>query len=352
MSSLLRSAYLATCLLTVAAIGAGPASAGENAVKSFWGPPTLDRVSAFPIYKDLGVELYQIQLRWETTARTRPANPRDPADPAYTWPATLDYAIQEAAANGIRVGLMIQGAPPWANGGSQEWSVPPTSDADFAAFVDAAARRYPAVRHWMIWGEVNNRFNFKGSARRYARMLDRAYVTLKGRSRRNLVIGGNTFSGGDTKPVRFVKSLRLANGARPRMDLYGHNPFSRRRPVISNRPSSEGFIAFPDVRRFDRTLQRDLRRPGRPRLRMFMSEYALPTQPNDAAFRTYFVSERTQASYIRHAWRTTRREPSIYGLGWFFLRDVAARPDRLGTFGGLIAPDNRRKPGYLAFKRG
>jgi len=350
--SLMRSICLAACLIAAAAVAAAPASAGENALKGFWGPPMLDGESAFPIYEDLGVDLFQIQLRWERTARTRPQNPTDPADPAYSWPANLDFAVQEARKHDMRVLIMVQGAPPWANGGSPEWSVPPTSDSDFAAFLTAAAKRYGGVRHWMIWGEVNNDFNWKGSVRRYARLLDRSYVTLKRSSRRNLVIGGNTFSGGDTKPVSFVQHLRLADGKRPRMDLYGHNPFSRRRPIISSRPSAQKFIAIPDIRRFDRTLQRSLRRPGRKRLRMFLSEYALPTQPNDGAFRDYFVSERTQARWIRDAWRTTRREPSVYGLGWFSLRDTAASDGRAGRFAGLIAPDGRRKPGYSAFKRG
>lgn len=113
----------------------------------------------------------------------------------------------------------------------------------------------------------------------------------------------------------------------------------------------QGFIGIPDIRRFDRTLQRSLRRPGRERLRIFLSEYTVPTDARDGVF-NYGVSERTQASWIRDAWRTARREPSIYGLGWIFLRDVPMHSQGGGRFGGLITTTGRRKPGYYAFKGG
>ena len=41
---------------------------------------------AFPIYKDLGVGIHQIQLLWNETAPDRPAHATDPNDPAYRWP--------------------------------------------------------------------------------------------------------------------------------------------------------------------------------------------------------------------------------------------------------------------------
>src|SRR4051795_3628333 len=69
-------------------------------------------------------------------------------------------------------------------------------------FLTAASRRYPSVRRWMIWGEPTrvDRFqpgagNRPASARAYAPILDAAYVGLKRASRRNIVIGGMTWTG-------------------------------------------------------------------------------------------------------------------------------------------------------------
>ena len=65
--------------------------------------------------------------------------------------------------------------------------------------------------------------------RTYARMLDAAYGALKKLNRHNKVIGGNTFTTGTISPRNWMPAMRLPNGRRPRMDLYGHNPFTARR---------------------------------------------------------------------------------------------------------------------------
>ena len=207
--------------------------------KSIWGPVQVDGLSQFPIYTDLGVGLYQYTLDWASIALTRPANPRDPSDSAYSWPSELDRAILDAQERGIRVSVLLSRAPSWANGGrGAQWA--PRRPRDMANFAAAAARRYPAVRHWMIWGEPSKTSRFqplvkatgrhlsrrqKRGPRLYARMLDASYAALKRENRRNIVIGGNTWTGGEVVPLNFIKAMRLPNGRRPRMDLYGHNPF-------------------------------------------------------------------------------------------------------------------------------
>lgn len=146
------------CLCVLLALGPGTASAAE---KAFWGSPQLPTdQSAFPVYKDLGIDTFQMQLTWNTVAPTRPGNPADPADPAYHWPATVDAAIADAREHRIRVALMISGARPWANGGhGSVWA--PSTPQDFAQFAAAASKRYPQVRRWMIWCEPNLAFRFK-----------------------------------------------------------------------------------------------------------------------------------------------------------------------------------------------
>ena len=127
---------------------------------------------------------------------------------------------------------MVSGAPGWANGG-REPRYAPKDPSDYADFVTAAAKRYPAVHHWMIWGEPTNASNFQPLAddrlrplrgarlagpKRYARILDASYAALKQVSPRNLVIGGNSFTVGTVTPLRWIQALKLPGGKPPRMD--------------------------------------------------------------------------------------------------------------------------------------
>src|SRR3954470_23755339 len=97
---------------------AAPAGAAPITIKkSIWGPVTLDGVSQFPIYADLGVGLYQYTVRWDDVAPRRPDDPANPNDPAYRWPDALDFAVSQAQQYGMQVSVMLIGAPGWANGG-------------------------------------------------------------------------------------------------------------------------------------------------------------------------------------------------------------------------------------------
>jgi hypothetical protein len=338
-------------------------SAEPSRKKAIWGPVEQNGESQFPIYADLGVGIFQMSLRWDLVALRRPKNPRDPADPAYRWPAAIDRAIAEGRAHGIQVSLLVQRAPRWANGGKDNrWA--PRKPARFASFLTAASRRYPGVRHWMIWGEPVGNWNYqpmeemgnrrlRGKARRgarlYARMLDGAYRALKRVSRRNRVIGGNSFTGGSVRPLRWVEALKLPNGRPPRMDLYGHNPFSVRPPRISSRPLGGGYADFGDLDRLARAVDRHLKRSRR--IRLFLSEYSLPTDHANHEF-NFWVTRRTQANWIRLALRETRRWSRIYTFGYLGLYDDALLPDGRQVERGLLERDGTPKPAYYAFRRG
>jgi hypothetical protein len=361
----LRRLRLLVALAAVLGVAAAaPATAGAFD-KAFWGPVTVNGQSQFPIYKDLGVSIFQIQLDWNVIAtQGRPANPSDPNDPTYRWPPEVDQAIAEAQANGMSVALMIFGAPGWANG-EHTFRYAPKDPNDYAAFALAAARRYPAVHRWLIWGEPNRFENFQplttqhlgslkltpGQARgpkTYARLLDAAYVALKGESRQNIVIGGNTTTAGTLNPYSFAKYLTLPNGKHARFDQWGHNPFSARRPSFTNPPSPHRFADFSDLKRYSQFLDDEFGR----HIKIFLSEWTIPTDREDKEF-NFWVSQDTQARWISAGLRLARSFRRISGLGWIHLYDEP--PDSSGrpvVQGGLIQADGTRKPGYDAFKNG
>jgi hypothetical protein len=352
----LVSAAVAAAILC----GAAPAEAAPSLKKAIWGPARVDGRSQFPIYRDLGVGIYQAKLNWSDIAPIRPARPTDPADPAYLWPRELRFVVREARRNHIRVALQIIFSPSWANGGrNREWAPRPRA---FAQFATAAARRYPSVRHWLVWGEPNAQRNFMPlpyqrptGPRLYSRILDAGYGALKRVRRRNLVIGGNTFTSGDVRPRKFIKSMRLPNGRPPRMDLYGHNPFTTRRPALWRPYVGYGFADYSDLDTLAGWVDHYLGRArGRP-IKLFISEFTVPSDHANDTF-NFHVSRRTQAAWLGAALRIARRWPRIYTFGWFTLYDEpptnpGGAPGNEVNW-GLLDWRGRPKPSYRAFERG
>ncbi|MDX6225586.1 MAG: polysaccharide biosynthesis protein PslG [Frankiales bacterium] len=358
--------------LAVVALGAAWGAPAQSAPrhysvkKSIWGPVNFNGRSQFPIYHDLGVGIWQDAINWDQVAPSRPASPRDPADPAYQWPAELDQAVREARKYRIRIALQIRFAPTWANGGrAPNWA--PSRASDFADFLKAAARRYPTVKLWMIWGEPSRRQNFMpltperpgsrrlttaqaAAPRRYARLLDASYAALKAVSSRNEVIGGNTFTAGDINPYNWVRYMRLPNGRRPRMDLYGHNPFTGRRPR-RNAPQDTAVVDISDLPTFTRFLDRNLRGPHRHRLKLFLSEFFWPTDHANNEF-PFHLTLRTQASWLADALRITRSSRRIFTLGWYSLYDDPPEADGRSVNRGLMRRSGERKPAYRVFRGG
>ena len=346
-----RAGTLAVLLVALAA--ALPATASAD-IKSMWGPNELpDGSSAFPVYKYLGVEMMQRQIVWGRVADIKPAHPRDPNDPAYKWNGDVDKAVTAARRNGMRMALMIKDTPNWAKGG-KPGSYAPDRDRDYTDFLIAVAKRYPRVRHWMIWGEPSRSFNWMPlppaspvGPRRYATLLDRSYGTLKKLNRRNKVIGGMTFTTGDVMPTDWLKWMRLPNGKPPRLDWYGHNAFSARFPDLKQRPYYPKLRDFSDLD----TLHRQVKRVYRKRKikpKIWVSEFGVSSDHANRAF-GFFVSRDEQARWLEAAYRIAHRTPWIAGIGWYTLLD---EPDPVnGITNGLLAADGTPKPAFAAYRR-
>lgn len=351
-------AGLVCCLASLAL--AAPAQGA--ALKAIWGPTELaagnaacpdpgQRCSAFPLYQRLGVDVFQYQVHWDEVAPTRPDSPRDPDDPAYRW-GRLDQIAAEAERHGIRLALLIQRTPSWANGGRPPiWA--PHSPRAFADFLYAASRRLPGVRMWMIWGEPARAENFRPmpvnrpeGPRRYARLLDAAYGALKAAGPGDQVVGGMTLNGGSVMPTLFARYLRLPNGRPPRMDLWGHNPFDGRFPDLADDPIGR-FRGFNDVDTFHREIRAYYRRGHRKVPRLWLSEWTVISDKPSRIFLRFYVSAREQARWLRAAYRIAVQTPYVAGLGWFSLLDEPPAPGSANW--GLLRFDGRPKPSLGAF---
>jgi hypothetical protein len=349
------------CCLVGAAALAAPAWAGG--VKAIWGPTELpagnracpmvaERCSAFPVYKRLGVDVFQYQIHWDEVAPTRPKNPRDPDDPAYNW-GNLEQVAAEAEQAGIRLAILVQRSPDWANGNhSPIWA--PLNPQTFADFLYAASRRLPSVHMWMIWGEPPRAENFRpmqanspAGPRLYARMVDAAYGALKEASPGNLVVGGMTLNGGTVKPTLFLRRMKLPDGRPPRMDLWGHNPFDNRFPKLADEPIGR-FRGFNDIDTLHREIRAYYRRGHRKAPRLWLSEWTVISDKPSRIFLNFYVSAPEQARWLRAAFAIARQTPYVAGMGWFTLLD---EPQALGSANwGLMRSDGAPKPAYAAYR--
>jgi hypothetical protein len=349
---------IAVAVLGACALGATPARA--DAVKAIWGPYQRNGVSQFPIYKELGVSIYEDDLHWDQIAPTRPRDARNPGEPAYHWPDEVTHAVAEANADGIQVALQIIDAPRWANGGhAAKWA--PLRASDFSNFAIAAARHYPTVHLWMVWGEPVRAKDFQPltparpyehlTARQrraphlYARMLDATWLALHHESAGNLVIGGMTDTAASITTQEWIENLRLPNGRPPRLDLYGHNPFSVRAPNLANPPAPGQQFDFSDVSRLARLVAHFLGTPANPAPRLFLSEWTIPTAVDNEF--DYYVSPLIQARWITDGLAIAAGLPQVYAVGWIHLYD-----DPPSSMGGLIQANGVRKPGFNAWREG
>jgi hypothetical protein len=345
---------LATLAL-LAAIGSSAMAAAQppqSRKKLMWGPLVVNHKSTLPIYRDLGVGIYQMTINWSDVAPTKPRRPTNPSDPAYLWPKRLTYAVRKMRHAHIRVALTLTQTPEWANGGKgSQWA--PTHAGDFADFAEAVAKRFPSIRLWMIWGEPNREGVFAPMSRhddvgprRYAKLLDRVYGRLKAISPRNLIIGGNTFTSGKVVPLTFLRRMVLPSGRHPRLDLYGHNPFTRRQPRLEGPPLGEGKVDFGGLDDLVRKL--DEYYPGQ-NVRLFLSEFTLPTDHASRAF-SYWFTRDVAASWLTSAMRIAYDWQRIYTLGWYSLYDERPMAGQ-ETNWGLLDWRGRRKPAYFAYRR-
>jgi hypothetical protein len=353
-------------LALIALVAAAPATADaapakKTRKKAIWGPTQVNGHSAFSTYHDLGVGIWQVLIHWDEVARRRPEHPTDPHDPAYRWPKYVRDGVRAARKRGIKVNIAVMGSPGWANGG-KPWMYAPKRARDYAHFMKAASRKYRYVNHWMVWIEPmrsdnwrpliperrNHKLNRKQrrAPQRYAKLLDTAYGAIKSVDRRDKVIGGNSFVTGDISPMNWVRYMRLKSGRRARMDLWGHNPFGYRKPRLRDPALGNGFVDFGTLDTFARRVDR-YQRKG---LKLFLSEYTIPTDHSNHEF-NFYATKKTQAAFAKAALRIARRWKRIYTLGWFALTDEAPRPAGDENNRGLMTYQGVKKPSYFAYKR-
>jgi hypothetical protein len=323
------------------------------------GTPIRGGRTIFPELRALGTRVWSGGLSWAAAAPTRPAEASSPDDPAYRWPASLDSVLSAAQANGIEPILNVSGFPSWANGGrSPDWA--PERPQDFADFMAAAVRKYPQVRRWIIISEPGSFYNFRpqgGNGRTaphlYARLLDAAYTAMHAVRQNVVVIGGGVHPYGlndqhTTAPDTFIANMVLPNGRRPRLDLFGINPYTER-PLYLALPKRPLRVDFNDLDWLSRRLDRLW---PRRHLRILVDEFGWNTE-HEALGWLYYVPRKEQAKQLSIAYALAAKLRRVDTMCWYLLYDQPPQRNAtqwLNWTSGLRTSHGARKPSWQAFR--
>jgi len=349
-----------------------------------------DPVTAFQTLKSLNTQVIRVNLYWGGTkwavAKSRPADPNDPGDPAYDW-TVYDRLVRYATQYNIKVVFSILFTPGWANGGKAR-TVPPTNYNDLVNFSYAAAERYsglwtppawqqdpsnpttklplPKVNFWTAWNEPNNpiwltpQYKRVGkswrvqSAYSYARICNAVYQGVHSKDLGPLpdehVACGVTGPKGNDAPATSRASvdpitflIQAHRFGMKTFDVYAHHPY----PDIGSKETP----SFVPKGKFKRRIQlgninlllAEITKLYGPK-HLWITEYGYQTNPPDKVFG---VTNRKQATYLTQAVAWARRNPRVDMFLWFLLTDE----QRLGGWqSGLTTVQGKRKASFRAFQ--
>ena len=353
---------------------------------SLYGDPT----TAFATLKSLNTQVIRVNLYWGGTkwavAKSRPADPNDPGDPALDW-SIYDRLVRYATQNNIKVVFSILFTPGWANGGKAR-TVPPTNYKDLQNFAYTAAERYsglwtppawqqdptnptsklplPKVSFWTAWNEPNNpiwltpQYKRVGktwrveSAYNYAKICNAVYAGIHSNDLGPLpdehvacgVTGpkGNDAPGTSRASVDPLTFLTAAHKyGMKTFDVYAHHPYPDKGAAESPTFVPKGnFKRRVQLGNINLLLNLITKYYGPKHL--WITEYGYQTNPPD---KTFGVSYAKQAQYLTQSYAIARKNPRIDMMLWFLVRDEANVPS--GWQSGLMTVTGKKKPAWNAF---
>lgn len=270
----------------------------------------LSRASA------VNAEFVRINVYWSNVARTKPASPADPGDPAYDW-SEIDRAVDSAVEQDLKPILLVLNAPAWAEGANRPspgkaragtWM--PDAEA-LGRFGTAISSRYAGrVRHYEAWNEPNLvtyvapqwRNKEPRSPEIYRTMLASFYDGVKATSSRNQVITGGTSPFGEPPggrkmhPLYFWRKVFCLKGrnlkrtagckgdSKPSFDIFGTNAINGvgdMPNVHARHPDDVTPADFGSVRRLVRAAERRNTVGGGKRHGLWSTETWYESRPPD-----------------------------------------------------------------------
>ena len=351
----LRAARLACLPIALAlAVTAPPAQAAEvGAVSDLtWGGGQTVTDRTMPLLRETGVRWVRLNVSW---AAVEP-NGKGILDAGYL--GQVDYAVDAARANGIRVLMPIaDGVPYWASGDPAKSSVTgvrtwtrlwrPTRFSDYGDAVAAVVRRYSArgVHHFEVWNEPNHAHFWPSgpNAAEYVEMLKAGAAAIRREDAAATVLLGG-IAGNDYGWLERV----YAAGGRGQFDAASVHPYTGAVDPTwcwdqagTTRKAKDAFCGLEEMRA-SMVAAGDADKP------LWITEFGWSSNTGD-----YGVSEQTQADYLTKAYEKLESYPWVPVALWYSFRNNpgladAAAPWEANT--GLVRTDYVAKPALSAMR--
>lgn len=277
----------------------------------------------------LGVQNVRIGISWISTQHAENGN--------FFWGAT-DYVINEAYRRGMGVLGVLHETPAWA--GSPPLSGVPNLEA-FGKFAGAVAERYEGkVSALEVWNEPNGRpFLNPVDPAAYAGMVKAAYAAIKAHDDLDDpddditviagVLGSGRTVGNDftMNPVDFLQGMYDA-------EVHGHFDAFSFHPYHYDIPFSEGAVQSDSPILQLRALRQLMEQYGDGDLKVWASEYGLPTTPFDPTHPLLYNSPEKQAEFLADFLASWQREDGTGPIFIYSTRDLnSGSPSDQDNFG-------------------
>ncbi|WP_329367292.1 cellulase family glycosylhydrolase [Streptomyces sp. NBC_01483] len=309
--------------------------------------------------KELGVRWVRVDLSWR--------NIQPDSASQYVW-TRFDRVVAAARKRGLDVLPTIGYTPRWAAAAdcsSTSQTCPPAADDQFAAFARRAAERYApeGVHTWEIWNEPNIKpfWRTGPNAQRYAALLTATARAIRSMDKdAYLLLGG--LAAVKTDPAKQYVShqaylAELARlGALDQVNAISYHPYTY--PLLPSTRTATG-TRFEDIADTSDSLVSTLRRFGKPKMPIWLTETGAPTwsqgtaadSPDDR--NTRHVTPRLQAEIASDTVPAAAAIPSVAAVFWFSYRDGEPEtPDsRTSQHFGLLYSDGRRKTAFAAWEK-
>jgi hypothetical protein len=382
-------------LVVVAAFASMTASAGANSRAlslGFFDPVYMQEpdVAAPWLQRtvDAGSDVVKLDIGW--VAATRPADARDPADPAYDF-SGADRGVRAASARGLQVVLSFVHAPAWAEGPDRPadapagtWRPDPAAIGDYGA---ALARRYsgsypdpdvpgamlPRVKALQVWNEPNFALyltpQWSGrtpvSPAIYRAMLNAFYDGVKSADAAAVVVTAGTGPFGDPQrggarmaPALFWRGVLCQRQVRGRLrparcsdpahfDVFAHHPYPSGSPRWKENYADD--VSISGVYKLTRIL-RAAQRSRRALPRIDHPVWVTEVSYDSAAPDPNGVPLPQHARYLQQTLYLLWRQ-GVSLITWYRIQDEAPVPSYGDTNqSGLYYLDGAVKPAARAFR--
>ncbi|GAA2552125.1 hypothetical protein GCM10010409_28840 [Mycolicibacterium diernhoferi] len=328
-------------VMQVAQIDEAPSTIGISDSDMYWAGSLAEINERLDLMQSLGVTNVRILVPWAGVQPLHPDTPLGLGAPRWDQ---LDMVVNAISARGMGILGVLNSTPNWATNGLP-LNGQPSNFNRFADFAKSVALRYgDKISAYEVWNEPNSvQFWNTLNPTAYTEMLKVTYTALKQAAAQlgtditvigGVVGAGMSMAGLTMNPVDFVRKMYEAgaNGYFDALSFHSYNMTWKFSQAQGNAWQDAPLTQLRQIR----ALMDSFLTEGQQQLKIWMTEYGMPTNA---------MTEARQAEFIKdmiETWQT------IAGAGPVFLYTIKdwlnGNPNNNEAHFGIFRPDGTMKP--------